>query len=76
MKHSTRLQVTTVVHFSWANSTAKLLRRALVAALRSSILELKLAAQDWKEVIMAIRTVLNSARLDRLTTDPFNHPYK
>ena len=56
----------TVAYSPWANGTVESLMRTVRAALRSMMLELKLAPQDWKEIITSIPTILNSAGLDRL----------
>jgi len=56
----------TVAYAPWANGTAESLMRNILAALTALILELKLAPQDWKEIISAVQTILNSASLPRL----------
>lgn len=55
-----------VAYSPWANGTVESIMRTVQAALRAVMLELKLAPQDWKEVISSLPTILNSAGLDRL----------
>lgn len=56
----------TMAYSPWANGTVESLMRTVLAALRSMMLDLKLAPQDWKEIITAILSIINSAGLERL----------
>ena len=56
----------TVAYSPWANGTVESLMRTVQAALRAILLELKLAPQDWREVISIIPSILNSAGVERL----------
>ena len=56
----------TVEYSPWANGTVESLMRTVLAALRSIMLELKLAPQDWKDIITSIQTIINSTGLERL----------
>lgn len=55
-----------VAYSTWANGTVEALMRTILAAFRAMLLELKLAPQNWKDIVHAIPVVLNGARLERL----------
>lgn len=63
----------TVAYSPWANGTVESLMRTILAALRALLFELKLAPQDWKEIIFLIQSVINSAGLERLGKDSSGH---
>lgn len=48
--------------------------RPVLSATKSMLAELKLAPQDWPQVIPAISSALNEARLDRLGRRPDGIP--
>lgn len=56
----------TVAYSPWANGTVESLMRIVLTALLSMMFELKMAPQDWKEIISAIPTIINYAGLERL----------
>jgi len=59
-----------VAYSPWANGTVESLMRSILSATRAMIAELKLAPQDWMEVIPTVASALNAASLDRLGRRP------
>lgn len=60
------LHKSTVAYSSCASDTVQSLMLTVLAALRPLMLKLKLAPQDWKEIIASIPTILTSTRSERL----------
>jgi len=56
----------TVAYSPWANGTVENVNKHVLAACRALATELRLAPQDWPDVIGLIQTVLNEAPLPRL----------
>lgn len=61
----------TVVYSPWANGSVGYQMCTVHAVLRSTKLEIKLASQDWKEIIIAITTIINSTGLERLGSSAY-----
>lgn len=48
-----------VAYSTWVSGTVELLNREILAALRAVMGELKLATEDWPEIIDIVPSILN-----------------
>lgn len=56
----------TVPYSPWENGAIESITRTVLAAFRPLMLELKLAPHDWKEIITAIPSIINTGDFKRL----------